>query len=84
MNRCTAFGEGISPLHPFIYANSTMATAPKITATTLDGPALGAAPTNGTALVGLETMPELEPAATPGTPAAGAGAGAPGAAVCAA
>ena len=52
-----------------------MATTPTKTANTLVGPALAAAPVNGTALVGLATTAEEDPAATPGAPPAGAGGG---------
>lgn len=50
-----------------------MATAPTMTAMTLEGPALTAAPVNGAVVpVFLGTLAELEPAATPGVPPAGA------------
>lgn len=65
------------------YAKTAMATAPKKRATTLDGPALAAAPVNVATPVGFATAAELEPPATPGTPGA-AGAGAAGGLVAAA
>ena len=53
------------------HANTAMAKAPTITATTLDGPTRVPAPTNGVTPVGCATTAELEPPATPGTPGAG-------------